>query len=71
MRATSTKQNVYLQVKEYVLSQESSFTTADVMAAMPSIGRYHIRCALIRLTELKEIVRFGSGRSTFYRPSHK
>ncbi len=53
-------------VKKYTEEKIGKFTSADVVAHCPSIGRSSALAALKRLTEEGLIIREGSGRSTFY-----
>ena len=53
-------------VKKYAEEVIGRFTSADVVAHCPSIGRSSALAALKKLTEEGLIIRKGSGRSTFY-----
>jgi len=56
----------YDAVKHYALEKVGKFTGADVIAHCPSVGRSSALAALKQLTEEGTILRYGSGRSTFY-----
>ena len=56
----------YDTVKRYALEKVGKFTSADVIAHCPSVGRSSALAALKQLTEEGTILRYGSGRSTFY-----
>ncbi len=53
-------------VKRYVSDKVGKFTSAEVIAACPGIGRSSVLASLKKLTEEEEIVKMGSGRSTCY-----
>lgn len=53
-------------MKKYTEEKIGKFTSADVIAHCPSIGRSSALSALKKLTEEGLIIREGSGRSTFY-----
>ena len=58
--------SAYDVVKHYVEEKVGKFTSADVLAHCPGIGRSSTLSALKRLTEEGIILRKGTGRSTFY-----
>ena len=53
-------------VRKYTEEKIGKFTSTDVLAHCPSIGRSSALAALKRLTEERFIIREGLGRSTFY-----
>lgn len=53
-------------VKNVVEGKIGTFTSADVIASCPSVGRSSVLAALKKLTEEGFIIREGTGRSTFY-----
>lgn len=63
---SSESGTAYDIVKKYTEEKIGKFTSADVVAHCPSIGRSSALAALKRLTEEGLIIREGSGRSTFY-----
>lgn len=58
--------NAYDVVKRYAQEKVGKFTSADVIAHCPSVGRSSALAALKQLAEEGAILRHGSGRSTFY-----
>ncbi len=60
------KSSAYDVVKAYVSAKVGKFTSADVIASCPSIGRSAALSAIKRLIEEKEIIKIGSGRATCY-----
>ena len=58
--------SAYDVVKNYVGEKIGKFTSADVIAHCPSVGRSSALAALKQLTEEGAVLRYGSGRSTFY-----
>ncbi len=53
-------------VKQYISNKVGKFTSAEVIAACPGIGRSSVLASLKKLSEEEEIVKRGSGRSTCY-----
>ena len=66
MTESGSGSTAYDIVKKYTEEKIGKFTSADVVAHCPSIGRSSALAALKKLTEEGLIVRKGSGRSTFY-----
>lgn len=66
MNATGTKSNAYDIVKGYVEEKIGKFTSSEVIAACPKIGRSTVLNALKKLTEENIIIKYGAGRSTYY-----
>lgn len=66
MGEIGSKSTAYDIVKRYTEAKVGKFTSADVIANCPSVGRSSILVALKSLTEEGLIIRKGSGRSTFY-----
>ena len=60
------RSTAYDTVKYYVLEKVGKFTSADVIVQCPSIGRSSALAALKQLTAEGTILRYGSGRSTYY-----
>lgn len=58
--------SAYDIVKKYAEEKVGKFTSADVVAHCPSIGRSSVLASLKKLTEEDLVVRYGSGRSTYY-----
>ena len=58
--------SAYDIVKKYVEEKVGKYTSADVVAHCPSIGRSSVLASLKKLTEEGLVVRYGSGRSTYY-----
>ena len=58
--------SAYETVKRYVSGKVGKFTSADVAEYCPRIGRSSVLAALKRLIEEGQIVRYGTGRATFY-----
>ena len=58
--------SAYETVKRYVSGKVGKFTSADVAESCPGIGRSSVLAALKRLMEEGQIVRYGTGRATFY-----
>ena len=59
-------ETAYETVKRYAMEKVGKFTGADVIAHCPSVGRSSALAALKQLTEEGTILRYGSGRSTYY-----
>ena len=53
-------------VKKYTEEKVGKFTGAEVVAHCPSIGRSSVLAALKKLVGEGRIIRYGSGRSTYY-----
>ncbi|MBO7429637.1 MAG: Fic family protein [Spirochaetia bacterium] len=53
-------------VKKYVEEKIGTFTSADVMAHCPSVGRSSILAALKKLLQDEKILKHGTGRSSRY-----
>ena len=66
MSKAGAASSAYDIVKRYVTDKVGKFTGADVVAHCPSIGRSSALAALKRLMEEGVILRYGTGRSTFY-----
>lgn len=66
MNAGGIKSSAYDMVKVYVSNKIGKFTSADVVAACPRAGRSALLAALKRLTQENVIVKYGSGRNTYY-----
>ena len=66
MKDEGSVSTAYDIVKKYTAEKIGKFTSADVVAHCPSIGRSSALAALKKLTEEGFIIREGSGRSTFY-----
>lgn len=49
-----------------VQGKAGKFTSADVLANCPSIGRSSILSALTQLVEEGRLLRYGKGKGTFY-----
>ena len=58
--------NAYDIVKKYAEEKVGKFTGAEVVAHCPSIGRSSVLAAIKKLVEEGSIIRYGSGRSTYY-----
>lgn len=58
--------SAYDIVKKYIEEKVGKFTSADVVVHCPSIGRSSVLASLKRLTEEGLVVKYGSGRSTYY-----
>ena len=58
--------NAYDIVKKYTEEKIGKFTGAEVVAHCPSIGRSSALAALKKLMGEGSIIRYGSGRSTYY-----
>ena len=58
--------NAYDIVKKYAEEKVGKFTGAEVVAHCPSIGRSSTLAALKKLVDEGSIIRYGSGRSTYY-----
>ena len=58
--------NAYDIVKKYTEEKVGKFTGAEVVAHCPSIGRSSALAALKKLVGEGSIIRYGSGRSTYY-----
>lgn len=58
--------NAYDIVKKYTEEKIGKFTGAEVVAHCPSIGRSSALAALKKLVGEGSIIRYGSGRSTYY-----
>ena len=66
MSKAGAASSAYDIVKRYVTDKVGKFTGADVVAHCPSIGRSSALAALKKLMEEGVILRYGTGRSTFY-----
>lgn len=60
------KSSAYDIVKKYVNEKIGKFTGADVVARCPSIGRSSVLAALKKMVDEGDVVRYGSGRGTYY-----
>lgn len=60
------RSTAYDVVKAYAMQTLGRFTSAQVVACCPSVGRSSVLAALKRLTEEGVLIREGSGRSTVY-----
>lgn len=58
--------SAYDIVKKYTEEKIGKFTGADVVTHCPSIGRSSVLAALKKLVDEGSIIRYGSGRSTYY-----
>lgn len=58
--------SAYDIVKKYVEEKVGKFKSADVLTHCPSIGKSSVLASLKKLTEEGLIVKYGSGRSTYY-----
>lgn len=58
--------SAYDIVKKYTQEKIGKFTGADVVTHCPSIGRSSALAALKKLVDEGRIIRYGSGRSTYY-----
>ncbi len=58
--------SAYDVVKAFVLGKLGKFTSVEVLAACPSVGRSSVLAALKRLTDEHLIIKMGRGRSTCY-----
>ena len=58
--------SAYDIVKKYTEEKIGKFTGAEVVAHCPSIGRSSALAALKKLVGEGSIIRYGSGRSTYY-----
>ena len=58
--------NAYDIVKIYTEEKVGKFTGAEVVAHCPSIGRSSVLASLRKLVDEGSIIRYGSGRSTYY-----
>ncbi len=56
----------YEVVKAYVYGRLGKFTSADVIADCPSVGRSSVLNVLKKLTDEGVVIRKGNGRSTWY-----
>ena len=66
LQETGVSSLAYDIVKKYTEEKLGKFTSAEVIANCPSIGRSSVLTALRKLTEEEFICRKGSGRNTFY-----
>lgn len=60
------RSSAYDVVKAFVSGKVGKFTSTDVIASCPSIGRSAALSAIKRLTDEKEIIKIGAGRATCY-----
>ena len=60
------KSTAYDIVKSYVCSRIGKFSSSEVIAACPGAGRSAIMNAMKKLTEEGWIIKYGSGRNTYY-----
>lgn len=58
--------SAYDIVKKYTEEKVGKFSGAEVVAHCPSIGRSSVLAALKKLVDEGIIIRYGSGRSTYY-----
>ena len=58
--------SAYDIIKKYTEEKVGKFTGAEIVAHCPSIGRSSVLAALKKLVEEGSIIRYGSGRSTYY-----
>lgn len=56
----------YDVVKKYVSEKIGKFTSAEVIISCPQYGRSSVLSALKRLTDEGTIMKFGSGKGTYY-----
>lgn len=66
MDEAGVKSSAYDIVKKYVDQSIGKITSSDVIANCPSIGRTAALDSIKRLVEEGELIKHGSGRSTFY-----
>ncbi len=66
MSTSGKKSTAYDIVKAFMLQRIGKTTSAEVIAGCPGVGRTAILAAVKRLVEEGEIVKFGTGRSTYY-----
>ena len=66
LHASGTRSTAYDIVKQYAQKKIGKFTSAEILAACPSLGRSSIGQALKRLTEDGMIRKCGVGKSTYY-----
>ena len=66
MEKAGASSKAYDVVKKYVEEKVGKFTSADVVANCPSIGRSSALAALKKLTDEGLILRQGAGRGTYY-----
>ncbi|MCD8045810.1 MAG: Fic family protein [Clostridiales bacterium] len=66
LEKTGVRSSAYDVVKAYISGKVGKFTSAEVIASCPSIGRSAALSAIKRLVEEKEIIKMGTGRSTCY-----
>ena len=60
------RSSAYAVVRAYVRGKIGKFTSADVLAHCPSVGRSSAHAALKRLAEEGSISKFGAARRTYY-----
>jgi len=65
-RKELTKEEIEYFVKKYTEEKVGKFTGAEVVAHCPSIGRSSVLASLRKLVDEGSIIRYGSGRSTYY-----
>lgn len=66
MSANGKRSTAYDIVKAFMLEKIGKTTSAEVIAGCPGVGRSAILAAIKRLAEEGEIVKCGTGRSTYY-----
>lgn len=66
MTAIGVKSTSYDVVRRYAEGKIGKFTSADVLVNCPSIGRSSILSALAKMVEEGTLLRYGTGRSTYY-----
>jgi Fic family protein len=66
MATSGVKSTAYDIVRRYAEGKIGKFTSADVLANCPSVGRSSILSALTKLVEEGTLLRYGTGRSTYY-----
>ena len=66
MTASGVKSTSYDIVRRFAEGKIGKFTSADAVANCPSAGRSSILSALTKLVEEGTLLRYGTGRSTYY-----
>ena len=66
MKASGVKSTTYDVVRGFAEGKIGKFTSAFVVANCPSAGRSSILSALTKLVEEGTLLRYGTGRSTYY-----
>lgn len=66
MNADGKRSTAYDIVKAFMLQKIGKTTSAEVIAGCPGAGRTAILAAVKRLVEENELVKCGSGKSTYY-----